>query len=91
MVRGRVELPTFRFSGVLSRSVHYLRGGSSTQFTRIVAGHWVYTAILAAVPQRAGEYRFVRVTPVLIMTRILTCVIRVLASPPGRPSRQCCR
>ena len=31
--------------------------------------------------QRAGEYRFVRVTPVLIMTRTRTCVIRVLALP----------
>jgi hypothetical protein len=37
--------------------------------------------ILAVVPQRAGEYRFVRVTSVLIMPRARTCVALVLATP----------
>jgi len=59
----------------------YIRGRLSTQFTRIAAGQWVCTIILAAVPQRAGEYRFVRVTSVLIMPSARTCVALVLATP----------
>ena len=41
-----------------------------------------YTDILAAVPSRAGECRFVRVTSVLIFTRAPACVAFVLARTP---------
>ena len=43
------------------------------------------TDILAAVPSRAGECRFVRVTSVLIFARAPACVAFVLARTPGRP------
>ncbi len=44
-----------------------------------------YTVILAVVPPRAGECRFVRVTSVLIFARAPACVVFVLARTPGRP------
>ena len=54
-----------------------------------------YTDILTAVPSRAGECRFVRVTSVLIFARAPACVAFVLAPtpdgqghPPAAGSRQ---
>ncbi len=44
-----------------------------------------YTVILAVVPPRAGECRFVRVTSVLIFARAPACVAFVLARTPGQP------
>jgi hypothetical protein len=55
VVRDRIELLTFRFSGVLSFLKPYYHGGQSAQLTRIDAGHWAYTPILAIVPPCAGN------------------------------------
>ena len=46
-----------------------------------------HTVILAVVPPRAGECRFVRVTSVLIFARAPACVAFVLARTPGQPGK----
>ncbi len=80
-----VDLPSFRFSGVLSCLNPYYHGGQSAQLTRIGAGHWAYMPILAIVPPCAGECRLVRVAGVLIFANSRTCVACVLpaAGPLG--------
>ncbi len=85
VVRDRIELSTFRFSGVLSFLNPYYHGGQSAQLTRIDAGHWAYMLILAIVPPCARECRLVRVTGVLIFANSRTCVACVLpaAGPLG--------
>jgi hypothetical protein len=85
VIRGKIELPTFRFSGVLSFLNPNYQGGQSAQLTRIDAGHWACMPILAIVPPCAGECRLVRVTGVLIFANSRTCVACVLpaAGPPA--------
>ena len=46
---------------------------------------WANTAILASVPPRAGQYRFVRIIPVLIFPGARSCVGFVL--PKARPAQ----
>jgi hypothetical protein len=65
VVRGGVEPPTFRFSGVPSPLDHDLITIVTTQLTGISAGQWAYTAIIATVPPCATKSRFVCGLPVV--------------------------
>lgn len=78
-VPARLEA-ALRDQGSYRARTRHLQGGSSTQFTRIVARYRNYTVILTTVPVHAREYRFVRVTPVL-MPPTRTCIALVLAAP----------
>jgi hypothetical protein len=69
-------------SGVCQGSYHpgstHSQGRESSHVTRIDAGQWAYTLILAIVPPCAGECRLVRVIGVLIFANAQTCVASVL-------------
>jgi hypothetical protein len=93
VVRGRVELPTFRFSEILSRSATLC----PRQIIGPVHPHCCWPmGLYNHFSRRAAAYRrtpFIRVTSVLIVPPMRTCVALVLATPgrsatPRTPVRQ---
>jgi hypothetical protein len=80
VVRGRVELPTFRFSEGLSRPGRIRRMKLDSPLDQHMGPSGSRGSSLAGVPSCTGECRLVRVTAVLAIWDARTCVALVLAS-----------